>query len=87
MKKGTRIIITKVSDDVFDGNHPNGINEGYEKNGIMGELKVGMPFTVSPIKLSDYTHFYTSIVTEIIDENTFKTMNSTYKIVDYDTIN
>lgn len=30
---GKTVTISKVSDDVFDGKHPNGINVGYEFTG------------------------------------------------------
>jgi len=65
--------ITKVSDDVFGGYHPNRINEGFVTEGYFNRKpKVGENFFVGS--------FYTSVVTEIIDDNTFKTRNSTYKI-------
>lgn len=65
--------ITKLSDDAFNGNHPNGINKGYITEGkiTIGPV-VGERFYIGK--------FSTSIVLEIIDENTFKTLYSTYKL-------
>lgn len=79
MKKGDKVIITKLSDDVFNGNHPNMINEGYQKIGVIDELpEIGKRFLLKGLHLGSYLH--TSVITEIIDENTFKTENSTYKL-------
>lgn len=75
----TIIRLTKVSDDRYNGNHPNGINEGYECVGTpIGPLEVGTRFGVTGPK----RFLVTSEVIKIIDENTFKTRNSTYKIED-----
>ncbi len=72
------VILTKLSDDRFNGSHPNGINEGYIKKGIEIEIPtIGDNYWVGG-------NWRTSPVTEIIDENTFKTLNSTYKI-EYET--
>jgi len=80
MKKGTVVTLTKQSDDVFKGLHPGGIYEGYSKTGTLEEdLKVGERCTVNDYK----SYLSTSVVTEIIDENTFKTKNSTYKIEEF----
>jgi len=66
-------MITKLTDDEFNGNHPNGINVGYNRFGEMYDPPtVGDCFYLGSFK--------TSIVTEIIDKNTFRTENSTYKI-------
>ena len=65
--------ITKLSDDVFNGSHPNGIDEGYESEG----------YEYAPPQVGERYHgggLLTSTVTEVIDENTFKTRNSTYRI-------
>lgn len=70
---GKKVRITKLSDDSFNGNHPNGIYEGYVQEGI--ELE---PPTVG--KRYYVNGFSTSIVEKIIDENTIKTLYSTYKI-------
>jgi len=69
--------ITKLSDDKFEGQHPNFIDEGYVKEGVFIEVpKVGDNF---------YLHdFRTSIVKEIMSQTEkeiiFKTENSTYKL-------
>lgn len=79
MKKGDKIKITKISDDKFNGNHPNYIDEGYTQFGFLVESPiVGERFKVRGTTLT--SGLLTSIVTEIIDENTFKTENSTYRI-------
>ena len=71
---GKKVRITKLSDDEFNGQHPNGIYKGYTREGI--ELK---PPTIGErYYLSD--RFSTSPVTKIIDKNTIKTTYSTYKI-------
>lgn len=71
---GKMVKLTKLSDDVFEGNHPNKIYEGYEKEGVELEIPkvderyyVGQWFSTSPIK-------------EIINKNLFKTLYSTYKL-------
>lgn len=78
MKKGTFVRVKKLSDDKYNGFHPNGIDEGYTEQGIVQEdLEVGKRFHIS--RLGRY--LLTSEVTEIIDENTFKTKNSTYNVI------
>lgn len=72
-----KVTLTKVSDDVFDGKHPNNIQEGYEVTGYLwGKLQEGASCIVSG--------FITSPVTEIVSEENgvivFKTKNSTYKL-------
>ena len=65
--------ITKLSDDKFEGNHPNGYNVGAVIEGqIYGAPVVGERFICGMIG--------TSTVTHIIDDSTFKTLYSTYKI-------
>jgi len=79
MKKGDKVIITKISDDVFNGFHPNYIDEGFQTIGIIDEaLKVGERFRV--LGICRDSGLLTSKVTEIISENIFKTENSTYKL-------
>jgi hypothetical protein len=71
MRKAT---LTKLKDNKFDNNHPNNINEGYISKGtVYQEPEVGKRCTVGDLR--------TSTVTEIIDDNTFKTLNSTYSII------
>lgn len=65
--------IIKLTDDKFNGRHPNKINVGYEKEGILFQPPiVGQSCCVGSL--------CTSVVTEVIDDSTFKTLNSTYKI-------
>lgn len=61
---------------------PNNIEEGYVKVLTMPthwfkEPIIGEPFVLGSYKTGRY--FRTSIVTEIIDESTFKTLNSIYR--------
>ena len=66
--------LTKISDDIFDGEHPNGIDEGYIKEGYTNSLPVkGEMFFMGTLR--------TSTVTETLNEDSiFKTKNSTYKL-------
>ena len=75
-----RIKIYKESDDMFEGNHPNNINEGDERTGEIHAIPtVGKSFFVST---SVSRYFRTSLVTEILEasetKGKFKTENSTY---------
>jgi len=68
-----KVRLTKLSDDKFNGFHPNNIQSGYIKEGLLfNKPLIGQSCIVGS--------FYTSEITEIIDDNTFKTLNSTYKI-------
>lgn len=83
VKKGDWVILTKLSDDYFDGMHPNGIYAGYHQVGeLIENITVGERVLVHGKRMDDY--LYTSKVMEIIDENTFKTTYSTYKIELYE---
>lgn len=75
-----RIKLTKISDDEFQGNHPNGIYEGYCVDGFMSvKPKVGYRFSVFYSKLNP--GFTTSTVTKKLNKDgIFKTLYSTYKI-------
>ncbi len=69
--------LTKLSDDRFNGRHPNDINAGYVKEGtLFEEPEVSHSFYIGSL--------YTSVVTEIVSKDekecVFKTMNSTYKL-------
>ena len=66
--------IVKLSDDKFEGDHPNGIFEGYSKQGaIFKQPKVGERFICG--------NLITSTVTEGLNKDgVFKTNNSTYKL-------
>lgn len=68
-----KVRIIKISDDIFNGIHPNNINTGYVKEGYeLDPLKVGERYCVGSLR--------TSLVTEIVSDTIFKTENSTYKI-------
>ena len=75
--------LTKLSDDKFNGKHPNFINEGYiEEGNDISELEIGKRF-----RISNYTgrrYLETSKVIEIVTKSEkeiiFKTENSTYKL-------
>lgn len=83
MKKGDIVMLTKLSDDKFGGIHPNFIDAGYVQIGkLVDDVEVGKRCNVvNERRLHDWLS--TSKVTEIIDEQIFKTENSTYKIVPY----
>jgi hypothetical protein len=75
--------LTKLSDNVFNGVHPNNINEGYTKIGYYeNPPKVGERFMLG--YKNSLGIFMTSTVTEIVDEEIFKTLNSTYKMKLYE---
>lgn len=73
------ISITKLSDEVFNNDHPNGINPGYVNSGYVHELPiVGAPFIIETginriLKTSPVVSY---------DPKTgiLKTENSTYQI-------
>ena len=73
------IKLTKLT-ELSDALHPNNIEEGRVeifniKDSLFKKPIVGKRFTLT--SLSNW--FSTSPVQEIIDENTFKTLNSIYK--------
>ena len=77
IEAGDIIKLTKISDNKFDGNHPNGIIEGTERIGVLAiPIEVGESVMITGI----FDYFITSTVTEIIDDHTIKTKNSTYFI-------
>lgn len=71
--------LTKISDDKFNGNHPNGINQGLVLKGNFTKKPTkGERFYFNSEKIS---YFSTSTVTEELNENgIFKTLYSTYKL-------
>ena len=73
--------LTKVTDDYFDGYHPNGIDKGWSQLCESDELP--MVKRSWYMETQQYTAFATSAVTEIVEQTTkggiFKTLNSTYK--------
>ena len=77
-KPGDLVQITKISDDKFNGIHPNGIDKGYVTSGkLLESITVGLGTFIG-------RYFHTSSVVKIIDKNHFKTLNSTYKIEKYE---
>ena len=81
MKQGDYVKVVKLSDEVFEGRHPNFVNKGYTVYGEMAEsLEVGKWLWLNKARGDAYGWFHTSVVTEIIDENTFRTRNSIYHI-------
>ena len=68
------IKLTKLQ-ELPDARHPNNIEIGFEK-------KLYVEDAVEPmigVRFPPMSYCSTSVVTEIIDENTFKTRNSVYK--------
>lgn len=71
-----KVRITKITDDAFNGEHPQGINVGYVQEGVAYSL---------PTKGNRYcvgdNWWSTSMVTEELNsDNIFKTLYSTYKL-------
>ena len=81
MKKGDFVKVVKLSDDKYDWFHPNGVFRGYT---VYGEIEnppiEGEALLIVKAKGDAHGWFHTSVITEIVDENTFKTLNSTYHI-------
>lgn len=73
--------LTKLSDDKFNGNHPNFILEGmYWIGHITSKPKKGERFHLGNEKDHPRNHLWTSTVTELLEDGKFKTNNSTYKL-------
>lgn len=71
----TKVKIKKLEDLIYEGQHPNSINVGYEKEGILF-----VPVTIGwRTKIQDFS---TSPVIKIIDKNHFQTENSIYEIIE-----
>lgn len=76
--------LEKISDDKFNGLHPNGFDAGLVYYGylIFGLPQVGAPFFFNRI---NYKPMSTSLVTKEIDgDGIFKTSNSTYCLIEVD---
>jgi hypothetical protein len=86
-----KVSLIKLTDDRFNGNHPNRINAGFTFVGYTYNLpSVSSSFIMSemPLKMDGYANaFATSRVIEIGSDGVFKTLNSTYKyeIIDEET--
>ena len=73
--------LIKLSDDVFNGKHPNGIIEGLEYEGqFQNKPQIGKRFHFGTDADHPREHLFTSTVTHIINKEVFKTKNSTYKL-------
>lgn len=69
-----KIKLIKIQ-ELEDALHPNNIKEGFEIEGILyKEPTIGESFYVN-------NYWSTSAVKEIIDNDTFKTYSSIYKII------
>ncbi len=77
-----RVKLVKLKDDVFNNNHPNGINEGYVKEGFeTNPPTIGERYEIYNSKMMTDWPFSTSAVKSLPDENgIFKTTYSTYKV-------
>lgn len=82
--KYVKLTKTGLTGRIPDGMHPNGIEVGYVEGGYMAEPpKVGELFFLYPYNkraFGNIPHFHTSLVTEVISDTEFKTLNSLYKI-------
>lgn len=82
-KEQTIVKLTKVSDDRFEGHHPNGIGEGYSVQGVLID-EVALDHSIEVRTLTRW--FHTSAVVAILQKDSqsrpslVKTLNSTYKI-------
>lgn len=74
-----KIRLTKISDDRFEGNHPNGVNQGYSITGSLLNYPIQVGKRVAVEHDGGRVMFVTSLVTEVIDWFEFKTQHSTYK--------
>ena len=76
-------LLRKITDDYFNGVHPNGIDEGHVTIGVPTKPPtVGERFEIRGNRLHEY--LLTSVVREIIDDEVFKTEYSTYKLIKYE---
>ena len=75
------IRLSKLKDTKFDNNHPNGINEGYVKEGVINAEKSNEHQCFLIIKGDRF--FNTSQVMELDEQNGYDlahTVNSIYKV-------
>lgn len=73
--------LEKITDDVFESEHPNGIDAGMQWTGrYYKEPTVGERFQFGTRNDHPRNWLLTSTVTEVIDDEVFKTRNSTYKL-------
>lgn len=77
--------LIKVTDDVFGGNHPNGIYEGHAvQSDNKPEVVIGERYNFEGYGRYLSTSIVTEIVSETKEETIFKTLNSTYKILTHE---
>lgn len=79
------VYVTKINDTSFEGNHPNGINNGYKIYGIITQLEKDSRMEVISVKLDDNRYLSTSMVTKIVQFGNrihVHTLNSIYQIKD-----
>ena len=79
--EGVTIRLTKLKDTKFDGKHPNHINEGYVKEGMINLEKSNEHQCFLMIKGDRF--FNTSQVLEIDEQESYDlahTLNSIYKV-------
>lgn len=70
-------ILEKLEDNMFEGNHPNGIFKGYTKEGFFMDFpKIGDSFFIGAMGTTEVT----KIVKKEDDFIVFDTKNSTYKL-------
>lgn len=73
--KGKKGKVEKLSDDKYNGMHPNGIDEGYTQKGFFyNEPIEGECFYIGSLKTSPVTE----VISKTEHEIKFKTLNSTY---------
>ena len=70
--------VVKLSDDMYEGFHPNGIREGYSSRGFVSNLEVGKYFYCGSLRTSPVIGIIS--VDDANREILFKTVNSTYKL-------
>lgn len=79
--KDVRIRLTKIKDTKFENQHPNGINEGYVKEGVIDVEKSNEHQCFLIIKNERF--FNTSQVVELDEQKDYDlahTINSIYKV-------
>ena len=82
--KRVKLIKTGITGRIPAGFHPNGIEPGHVEIGYMlNPPKVGESFLLYPYNrgfFSNFPFFGTSVVTEVLSEFEFRTLNSFYRI-------
>jgi hypothetical protein len=84
MLKGKYLKLGKLSDDKFEGNHPNRINVGYVLEGFnkFGITEGDQLYLFISLKLDASPQAWTSKVVSFDEKKMIlKTANSTYKVV------